>query len=100
MDAQTQTLFQMWIMKGMIMPVNPMIRKETPIRIIVDQDKSSMARMRVKSVSLRILNVMAAEVPCARKNEIAAKMCTKTSQRISMLTMGSSFQCKCFSMDG
>ena len=77
--------------KGRMRPVNPIIRNETPIRIMVDHDRSSMARMRSKLVSLRILKVMAAEVPCARKKVIADKTCRNISHRISIVTIIDSF---------
>src|SRR5688572_10701765 len=70
-----------------MMPVSPIIRNETPIRIIVDQDRSSMAPMRAKSVSFRILKAIAAEVPCARKKVSAARMCRKINHRIMILTI-------------
>ena len=60
-------------------PVNPIIRNETPIRIMVDHDRSSMARMRSKLVSLRILKV------------IADKTCKNINHRISIVTIVDSF---------
>ena len=60
-------------MKGMAKPVNPMIRNESIYKGKVDTAKSSMARMRVESVSERTLNTIAAAAPCERKNVIADK---------------------------
>jgi hypothetical protein len=50
-----------------------MIRNESIYKGKVDTAKSSMARMRVESVSERTLNTIAAAAPCERKNVIADK---------------------------
>src|SRR5689334_9630736 len=76
---------------GRIIPVSPITRKETPINIMVDQERSSIAPMRVKFVSLRILNAIAADAPCARKKVSAAKICRKISHRTKRLTIVISF---------
>src|SRR5687768_9381177 len=67
-------------MNGMIKPEIPITRKEMNITTIVDMERSSSARMRAKSVSLRSWNVIATDVPCARKNVIDPNMCMNINQ--------------------
>src|SRR6266540_3076070 len=89
-DNHTQPLFQICMKKGRARPVNPIIRKAINMISRVDSDSSSMARIRAKSVSLRTLNAMVAELPCARKKVIADKTCRNINHRIRVATIENS----------
>jgi hypothetical protein len=51
------------------------------ITSIIEMERSSIARIQAKSVSVQILDVLATGAPRDRKNVIADKTWTMTSQR-------------------
>src|SRR5258706_3656514 len=59
MESQIQPLFQMWIIKGIVRPVNSISMNQIIMAFMVVAERSSMVRIRVKSVSLRSLNTIA-----------------------------------------
>src|SRR5262249_38335525 len=82
MDTQIQPLPHILRMNGMTNPETPITTKAIIAVMSVDSERSSMARIRAKSVSLWIRNAIAMDVPWARKNVIADKVCRNINQGI------------------
>jgi len=80
MEVHTHPLPHSFRMNGRVSPVKPIRRKDKNNILIVEAERSSIARMRAKSFSFRILNAIATDVPCARKKVNAESTCRNKIQ--------------------